>query len=95
MVAVNRMKGKESPTTTNSGAISRNVLIHLIQKVEKEMKGVDIWCEFRYRTKLQCCKTDHTNMTESLHRCWPKVEIFGVEVSLVRWGGTLKSCKTV
>ena len=48
VVAVNRTKGKESPTTTNSGAISRNVLIHL-QKVEQEMEVVDIWCELKYK----------------------------------------------
>ena len=88
MVAVNRMKGKEFPTTTNSGAISRNVLIHL-QKIEKEMEIVDIWCELKYRTKLGYDKTDHTNMIVSLHRCWLKVEMFGVRVSL-RWGGRLK-----
>ena len=52
MVAVNRTKGTESLTTTNtSGAISRNVLIHL-QKVEKEMEVVDIWCKLKYKTKL-------------------------------------------
>ena len=51
VVAVNKTKGKESPTTTNSGAISRNVLIHL-QKVEKEMEVVDIWCELKDKTKL-------------------------------------------
>ena len=88
MVAVNRTKGKESPTTTNSGAISRNVLIHL-QKVEKEMEVVDIWCELKYRTKLPYDKINHTNMTVSLHRCWLKIEMFGVGVSL-RWGGRLK-----
>ena len=89
MVAVNRTKGKESPTTTNSGAISWNVSIHL-QKVEKEMEVVDIWCELKYRTKLLYNKIDHTNMTSvSLHRCWLKIEMFGVGVSL-RWGDRLK-----
>ena len=89
VVAVNRMKGKESSITTNSGAISRNVLIHL-QKVEKEMEVVDIWCKIKYRTKLHCCKNDHTNMTVYLHRSWRKVEMIGVGVSL-QWGDTMKS----
>jgi hypothetical protein len=45
VVAVDR-KGKESPTTTNSGTISPNVIAHL-RKVEKEMEVVDIWCEIK------------------------------------------------
>ena len=43
VVAINRTKGKESLTTTTSGGISQNVLTHL-QKVEKEMEVVNIWC---------------------------------------------------
>ena len=44
------------------------VLTHDLQKVEKEMEVVDIWCKLKYKTKLQECKNDHTNMTVSLHR---------------------------
>ena len=64
------------------------MLIHL-QKVEKEMEVVDIWCELKYRTKLLYDKTNHTNMTVFLHTCRLKIEMFGVGGSL-RWGGRLK-----
>jgi hypothetical protein len=45
VVSVDR-RGKESPPTTKSGTICRNVLAHL-QKVEKQMDVVCIWCEIK------------------------------------------------
>jgi hypothetical protein len=45
LVSVDR-RGKESPPTTSSGTIGRNVLAHL-QKVEKQMDIVCIWCEIK------------------------------------------------
>ena len=57
-----------------------------LQKVEKEMEVVDIWCELKYRTKLQRCKNDHTYMTVPLHRSWLRGEMIRVRLSLWRGG---------
>ena len=68
VVAVSR-KGKESPTTMKSGAISRNVIAHL-RKVEREMEVVNIWCELKLPRSRYCSKPQ-------LLRAHPNLDNFG------------------
>jgi hypothetical protein len=68
LVSVNR-KGKEGPTTTESGTIGRNVLAHL-QKIEREMEVIEIWCEINLpRTR--------DSAQPQLLRAHPKLDKFG------------------
>jgi hypothetical protein len=68
VVAVSR-RGKESPTSTKSGAISPNVIAHL-RKVEKEMEVVNIWCELKVPRTRDCTKSQ-------LLRAHPNLDNFG------------------
>ena len=68
VVAVDR-KGNESAPSERSGSISPNVLAHM-QKVERHMDVVDIWCEIKLPPRKE-------NKEYQLLRAHPMLDKFG------------------